>query len=111
MMISQLATIAIRARLRVSPATAPPKFASRSNSRSGSLLQRGRQRLRAAASASSGSRFVRSTSVLGGVVGRGGGRRAGLTTSKRVVGLAISAAFEHVDEGGRDRGTAACSAG
>ena len=40
MMISQLATVAIRARVRVSPATVPPKFVIRSKSRSRLFGQR-----------------------------------------------------------------------
>ena len=39
MMISQLATVAIRARVRVSPATVPPKFVMRSKSRSRLLAE------------------------------------------------------------------------
>ena len=45
MMISQLATVAITARVRVSPATVPPKVSDRSKSRSRSFWS-GRGQLR-----------------------------------------------------------------
>ncbi len=61
MMISQLATVAIRARFRVSPATVPPKFPIRSKSRS-RLLASESLSFSSWALATSGSRSVRRTS-------------------------------------------------
>ena len=59
-MITQLATVAIRASVRVSPATVPPKFVIRSKSRS-RLLASESLSLASCAWATSGSRSVRST--------------------------------------------------
>ena len=102
MMISQLATVAIRARLRVSPATVLPKLVIRSKSRSRLFWSAGRElvelrpgrpraRGRSGGSASSGrppERLPRSA--------------AGATISNRAVGLAILACVEDLGELGRD---------
>ena len=98
MMISQLATVAIRARVRVSPATVPPKFVIRSKSRFGSFAQRRRQRRRAAAWATSGSRSVRSSSLVerrGRRAVAGGPARRPRTASS---GLAIPAPVEDLGD-------------
>ena len=63
MMMTQLATVAIKASVRVSPATVPPKLVIRSNSRSRSLAS---DSLSCSSSflATSGSRSVRRTSLV-----------------------------------------------
>ena len=87
MMISQLATMAIKARVRVSPATVPPKFSSRSKSRFGSLCERDRQGLRAARLGDVGLEVGPEDQGLRLGVGAGRRRRLGLTTSNRDVGV------------------------
>ena len=99
-MITQLATVAIRASVRVSPATVPPKLVIRSKSRS-RLLASDSASLPSWAWATSGSRSVRSTRS-----GRGRGRRpavaAALTISNRVRRVGDAGGFEDLGELGRD---------
>ena len=90
-MITQLATVAIRARVRVSLATVPPKLVIRSKSRS-RLLASDSLSLPSWAWAMSGSRSVRSTSFVASAAGFLGDGSAALRISNRALGLAIPAA-------------------
>ena len=99
MMISQLATVAIKARFRVSPATVLPKFVIRSKSRSRSFCERpprasrarsGRPRARGRCGGSARSGDF--------AAGAASAAAAGATISNRRVGLVIPACVEDLAE-------------
>ena len=106
-MMIQLATVAIKASVRVSPATVPPKLVMRSKSRSRSLARvslsvveqgLGDVGLEVGAEDQLGSRQRRGRrrrSVAGAIGGR-------LTISNREVGLTILALVENLGERGRN---------